>query len=62
MIKYRGIRTALAIGVCEGDGADIPYQIVEYIVEQKNNDTWITVGKVVPLSEEERSFIGSDLM
>ena len=61
IIKYRGVRPAHLISVCEGDGKDIPFEIVDYVLVPRNDGVLITYGKIIKLSPEEQSFIGKDL-
>lgn len=49
-IKYRGVRTGLIVGVLEGNGTDIPYELIEYVIVGGQ-----TLGKIVPLTPEERA-------
>lgn len=56
-LKYRGVEEAVIVSVCEGDGVNTPYDIINYVVQQVNGKM-TTVGKVVNLSEDEKNFIG----
>ncbi len=59
--NYRGVRPAQLVSVLEGEGVpESPYQIVEYVLLAKTDGTYITHGKIVPLTEEERNWIGKD--
>lgn len=57
--KYRGVRPAELVSVIEGDGAEYPYQEVTYVLsctEINGLVRSITIGKIVPLTEEEKSW------
>lgn len=57
--NYRGVRPATLVSVIEGDGKDVPFHTVDYVVVFDVGDgiqRQITLGKVVPLTEEEVSF------
>ena len=55
---YRGIRELIAVGVLEGNGKDIPYEVVEYLCETAADGGLTTIGKVQPLTEKERGWLG----
>jgi len=55
--NYRGIAPAHLICVLEGNGEDIPFQEVKYVVEYETIAGLTrlrTLGKVVELTEQER--------
>lgn len=55
-MNYRGIQEANIVNVLEGKGTqENPYKHVRYVVSFEG-DRMITLGKVVELTEEERSF------
>lgn len=60
--NYRGIRDALLVQVLEGNGSvERPYETVDYVVSQELVDgewRFETIGRVVPLTEDERSWFG----
>lgn len=59
IIKYRGVKTAFLVGVVEGDGtSDNPMNLTEYVLAVSKSGVMTTLGKVVPLDENERQFIG----
>lgn len=53
--RYRGVYPATIVSVLEGDGDRYPYDEVDYVVVHNpvmGNSK--TLGKVVPLTEEEK--------
>lgn len=58
--NYRGVRPAMLICVLEGDGtAENPYKEVQYaatISWEDGIDRPVTLGKLVPLTDEEKSW------
>ncbi len=57
--RYRGLRSAFLIRVLEGDGINVPFENVLYVAvyEKINGEVFPkTLGKVVPLTEEESRF------
>ena len=59
--NYRGVRPATLVSIKEGDGThENPAHIVDYVTvfeEVAGLIRQLTLGKVVPLSEEERSWL-----
>lgn len=58
-IKYRGVKPATIVTVLEGNGKDVPLELVQYVIVFENvggMERQITLGKVVPLTEEEKSY------
>lgn len=54
--KYRGVRPASLIRVLEGNGVDIPYEEVDYVIVFQGVaglERQTTLGKVVPLTPDE---------
>lgn len=62
--RYRGTRPLQAIEVLEGDGTkDSPAQVVTYICQHEHTPGGIrltTIGKLTPLTEEERVWFGKE--
>lgn len=59
IIKYRGVKPANIVSVLEGDGKDFPFEIVTYVLGYELVDgimRQITLGKILPLTEKERSY------
>lgn len=54
-INYRGIKIAHIICIIEGEGTvEQPMEQVDYVVSYADNGDLVTLGKIVPLSKEER--------
>ncbi len=61
-VHYRGVKNAHLVGVLEGDGTEEnPHIIVDYVLGVRNDGVLVTLGKLQPLTDKEKSFIGSDL-
>lgn len=59
--NYRGVRIAHVISVKEGNGTpENPSKIVEYVLLPKENGMLVSVGILVPLTLEQRQWIGND--
>ena len=59
--NYRGVYPAEVVCVLEGNGDDIPFEQVQYVLRFKQVggiSRAETVGKVVPLTEEEQKWFG----
>ena len=60
--NYRGIKPVELVLVLEGDGTkENPYREVNYVVEHvqiMNSYRMRTIGKVIPLTAEEKSWFG----
>ena len=57
--NYRGIKPAEIITVLEGDGEKIPFDTTQYVIGYENVagiTRMITLGKLVPLTEEEKDW------
>lgn len=61
-MNYRGVKQAYLVGVLDGKGTEKePFSVIDYVICKRLDGTMVSYGKVVPLSEEERKFIGSTL-
>lgn len=61
-INYRGIKPAAIVTVIEGDGVAVPFAKVQYVLSFEDRfgiSTPVTLGKIVPLSEEERAMFSA---
>lgn len=57
--NYRGVKPVEIVSVLEGNGKDIPFKVVEYVIgyeETAGVTRMKTLGKIVPLTEEERKW------
>lgn len=59
--KYRGVRPAHIITVCEGSGmTDSPMKLVDYVLLPTKEGHLVSYGRVVELSEEQKISIGNE--
>lgn len=61
MKRYRGVKLAHIVTVCEGEGtSESILRLVEYVLVSTKEGSLVSYGKIVPLNQEEKDFIGSD--
>lgn len=59
--RYRGVRLAHVITICEGEGTpDSISRLVDYVLLPSTGGNLVSYGKVIPLTQEEKDFIGND--
>lgn len=54
-MNYRGVKKATLISVLEGDGKNVPFEIIDYVLVETIGGDPVTYGKVVKLSPEEQN-------
>ena len=59
--NYRGVQQATIVNVKEGDGThEDPARVTKYVISFDGLDgRYVTVGKIVPLTEEELGWFGN---
>lgn len=58
--RYGGVRTGIVVNVMEGDGKDSPYERVDYVLLLRDDGSYETRGRIVPLTEEEKAYFATN--